>query len=109
MRKLYRSSNVGVLALTDQTTDNSLLEMMAVGLPVVTTSVGGVPGYADGSAVSLSDLDNVDGIVGKFLLLSRNPEIGDQEGSANRAFTEQHYSIDTVCQVMEGVYRQVAS
>jgi len=44
---LYRESSIFVLPLIDSTANNSLLEAMAFGLPLVTTDVGGVGDYVD--------------------------------------------------------------
>ncbi|MBI5142503.1 MAG: glycosyltransferase family 4 protein [Nitrospirae bacterium] len=58
---LYRSSMVGFMPLLDGVANNSILEMMSVGLPIVTTDVGAVREYtADGTAVLCANGDVTD-------------------------------------------------
>lgn len=58
---LYRSSKVGFMPLLDGVANNSILEMMSVGLPIVTTDVGAVREYtADGAAVLCAKGDVTD-------------------------------------------------
>ena len=49
----YRSADLFLLPLTDCTANNSLLEAMACGLPLVATDVGGVRDYAGDGAATL--------------------------------------------------------
>lgn len=47
LRDLYRRADLMFLPLIDSTANNSLLEAMAVGLPLVVSDVGGVRDYLD--------------------------------------------------------------
>ena len=55
---LYQSSHIGLLPLRDTTANNGLLEMMACGLPIITTRVGSLMDYLpDGAGVLLDSND----------------------------------------------------
>ncbi|MEE8574731.1 MAG: glycosyltransferase family 4 protein, partial [Thermodesulfobacteriota bacterium] len=47
---LYNSSDMGLMPLTDTTANNAIMEMMATGLPIVTTEVGAIRDYVDDAA-----------------------------------------------------------
>ena len=58
LRDLYRRAHLLFLPLVDATANNSVLEAMACGLPMVVSKVGGVADYvADGDAVFLTAKD----------------------------------------------------
>lgn len=56
--RLYQQSNIGLMPLLDSTANNSLLEMMSCGLPIITTRVGSVKDYLpEGTAIHLERND----------------------------------------------------
>ena len=60
---LYQSSHIGLLPLTDTTANNGLLEMMACGLPIITTRVGSIEDYlsdASGILIARNDTDGLE-------------------------------------------------
>lgn len=44
---VYQSSDIGLMPLIDTTANNGILEMMACGLPIITTNVGAIRDYVD--------------------------------------------------------------
>jgi glycosyltransferase involved in cell wall biosynthesis len=56
--RLFQQSNIGLMPLLDSTANNSLLEMMSCGLPIITTDVGSVKDYLpEGTGILLERND----------------------------------------------------
>lgn len=108
LRDLYRRADVGVLPLYDATANNALLELMACGRPVVATRVGGLPAYAERSAVHLTPPGDLDGMADAVLRLLRDPELRTREGTANRAHAVSHFSLPRVAERMGQIYAECA-
>ncbi|MFZ5485077.1 MAG: glycosyltransferase family 4 protein [Pseudomonadota bacterium] len=103
----YRTASIGLLPLSDATANNSLLEMMACGLPVVSTHVGGVGEYAQGSAVRLTAAGDIDGLCAHVEQLMHAPEVRLEEGRRNRQHVLQHLSLPVAAQRMFDLYEKV--
>lgn len=71
--QLYQEASLLFLPLLDATACNSLLEAMACGLPIVTTDVGGVPGYLNGTPNKMCSQGNIDEYVYSILELLEDP------------------------------------
>lgn len=61
LRAFYQSATLLFLPLLDSTACNSILEAMACGLPIVTTDVGGVRTYLDGTANPIVPVGDIEG------------------------------------------------
>jgi glycosyltransferase involved in cell wall biosynthesis len=108
LRSLYRSTTVGVLPLTDSTANNALLEMMACGVPVVSTAVGAVPQYCEGSAVRLVPPADAQALADAVCSLLDDDAARAQAGAANRRHAECRYGLDVVAGLMRAVYERCA-
>lgn len=107
LRDLYRGAAIGVLPLDDSTANNALLEMMASGLPVVCSRVGGVGAYVAGSAVNLADAGDSGAIALIAAELLRDPARRRREGDANRAHCERELSLSVVGGRLREIYGRV--
>lgn len=80
--RLYQQSNIGLMPLLDSTANNSLLEMMSCGLPIITTRVGSVKDYMpEGTGVLLERNDPQEIL---HAIHSLNPEARLALGEASR-------------------------
>jgi len=80
LRQLYQSADALLLPMMDCTANNSLLEGIACGLPVVATDVGGVRDYVDESCAILTPLKDVEAMASALLTLSGQPAKRRQMG-----------------------------
>lgn len=67
--KLYRESDVLLLPIIGCTANNTVLEAMACGLPIITNNVGGVKDYLDNKCAIFIEPDNADSMVTQLLKL----------------------------------------
>lgn len=72
---LYRNADALLLPVSDATAINAVLESLACGTPVISTSVGGVPDYVDASAGWLFDKGDAMAIVNLIEEISGDREV----------------------------------
>jgi glycosyltransferase involved in cell wall biosynthesis len=89
LKDFYCSSDCLLLTLEDATANNSLLEAMACGLPIVTEDVGGTREYVSANMESLHEKGNIDALVDAILRLRDNRDRAFQLGVNSRHRAEQ--------------------
>ncbi len=107
--RLLGEADMLVLCSDEEGLPNVLLEAMAIGVPVITTSAGdarivvqdGVTGY-------VLRPDDVDGMAERMVRLARSPKLRRELGEAGRRRVEQSYSFDGLAAHLLGTYRDVA-
>lgn len=104
---LYRSCDLGLLPLTDSTANNSLLEMIACGLPVVTTGLAAVRAYVGPEEAVLLP-DGNEGAAEAVLALRDDPARRARMGRAARARAEA-LAHPAVAAQHAALYRRVLS
>ena len=107
LKELYRTSRFGVMPLLDCTANNSVLEMMAVGLPVVCTDIGGIRDYLTSDGAEFAAKGDVDDFAEKVLMLSSDPERCRMLGAHNRQRAIECFSFEAVAAKLKTVYEQV--
>ncbi len=95
---LLQDCDVFVLPSLSEGTPISILEAMAIGVPVIATAVGGIPEQIEheksGLLVSPGDPDS---IVEAILRLLDNPELGTQLTRRAEKCVRERFSLDTFC------------
>jgi glycosyltransferase involved in cell wall biosynthesis len=89
LRECYREAALLVMPLQDCTANNSLLEGMACGVPIVATDVGGVREYVDSSCARLIPPGNPAAMAETVLDLLSRPELRNVMARAARARAEE--------------------
>jgi glycosyltransferase involved in cell wall biosynthesis len=104
--RLYRESDIGLMPLQDSTANNGLLEMMACGLPIITTRVGSVNDYLPECCGILLDANEPDRITAALNELSAAPVVRSRLGTAAR---QRAVALDwsVIAREMTDLYREL--
>jgi glycosyltransferase involved in cell wall biosynthesis len=87
-----------------------VLEAMAVGLPVVATTVGGIPDIVeDGVTGLLISPGDKDGLARALSLLLSDPALRRRMGVAARAVVEEGYTPQRIVPMIESLYRTLGA
>jgi glycosyltransferase involved in cell wall biosynthesis len=107
-RRLLEYSTVYVLPSYNEGLPMSVLEAMAYGLPVVTTSVGGIPeAITDGVEGFLIDAGDVHSQAERLVLLLDDPELSRRMGELARRKAELIFSVECIVPQLENIYKQL--
>jgi glycosyltransferase involved in cell wall biosynthesis/peptidoglycan/xylan/chitin deacetylase (PgdA/CDA1 family) len=102
---LLSQSDLFVLPSRSEAFPNSIIEAMAAGLPVVATSVGGIPELVqDGQTGRLVPAGNPDALASALIDIIANPERAAALGHAGRQVIETRYSFDRMVKQFELLY-----
>ena len=105
---LLRAADVFVLPSVAEGMSNSLLEAMAVGLPVVASNAGGnVDLVSDGKTGLVVDARAASGWTSAIVRLLQDARLRRELGSAARRLITAHYSIRAVVDRYEALYRKL--
>jgi len=105
--RLYRQADALLIPVLDSTANNTVLESLACGTPVISNSVGGIPDYVDDTCGWLFGKGEVSGIVNLIAQLCHNPEIAwSRRESARRKSLE--FGWDRVVEQVVAIYEAVA-
>jgi glycosyltransferase involved in cell wall biosynthesis len=105
---IYRDSDLLVLTSDREGTPNVIMEAMASGLPVVATSVGGVPDLVrDGETGYLVPPGDLNGLVDKLAALVENPNLRIRMGQAGREVILAHHSLERMPDILSEFYASI--
>lgn len=107
LREIYQKSNVLVLPMIASTVNNSILEAIACGLPIVTNDVGGIRDYTQDTFADLLPVGDIKGMTQAILNLIKYPEKQKQMGIAARQFAEKYLCWCQIAEKTTEVYKEV--
>ena len=107
LRDAYRRADLLVLPLLDSTANNSLLEALACGLPIVTTDVGGVSEYVDSTCAELVGPQDADAVCAAVTSLAGD---ADRRREMSRRARERALELDwsRVAESVRRIYETIA-
>jgi glycosyltransferase involved in cell wall biosynthesis len=105
---LYQRAQVAFLPLTDAVANNSILEALACGVPVVTTDVGGTRDYVTPDCGFLIAPGNTNIYTDRLMSLLHQEDLRLRMAKAARARAEQ-FSWDEVADTMIHLYIDLLS
>jgi len=103
------AADFGVLPSLQEGLSNAVLEMMAAGLPVIATCVGGnvdiLRNEVNGALVRPADPAE---LAGSIVRVVQNPDLRHRLGAAAKADVEQRFSYEALVANMSAIYRELA-
>ena len=109
--ELYQQAHIfilpGVIGRNGGTEGQGLVlqEAQAVGLPVISTSIGGIPeGVLDGKSGFLVPERDVDALTERLQYLIEHPELWPELGRCGRKFVEEKYDIEVLNSKLVSIY-----
>jgi len=102
--ELYQNANFLVLPLLESTANNSILESLSCGLPIITTKTSGVQDYVDESCARIYEQGDAAGMVEGIKELSSNSELQKKMASEARDRAVTLFSWECISQQIAGIY-----
>jgi sugar transferase (PEP-CTERM/EpsH1 system associated) len=107
---LLRAFDVFVLPSLNEGISNTILEAMACGVPVIATEVGGNPELvADNVSGLLIPVHDGEAILRALRTYHAHPELRRSHGRAGRRIAETRFSVPSMIQAYEEVWRRVGT
>lgn len=104
----YQKAHCFILASYGEGFPIALIEAMAAGLPIVATTVGGIPDLLqNGEYGFLCEPGDVNGIAAKIRCYIENDAMRRQIGPKNRAYADAHFNIESCANKINSIYRAV--
>lgn len=108
MPLVYNGSDLCVLASKYENCSLVLSESQACGIPVISTTVGGIPEVVDnGRCGELISPDNHVELAKRITLMLKNPQKMKKMGIEGRKSVAEKQDLDKVCRHLLGIYESV--
>jgi glycosyltransferase involved in cell wall biosynthesis len=106
--RLYQRADALFLPLIDATANNTILESLACGTPVITTDIGGVRDYVDESCAWLLPKGNQDAALACIRALEQNRTLAESKRRTARLRAEE-FSWECIAAATTAAYSRVIS
>jgi len=103
---LYQTSDLLMLPLLDATANNSILEALACGLPIVSTDLDGIQDYVNEKCAILVKMKDAKGLAEAVVQLSRDASLRQKMGISSRE-QSMIFSWQNVAEKMNDIYKLV--
>lgn len=106
MTEVYAGIDLLLLTSLNEGTPVTIIEAMAVGIPVVSSRVGGVPDLiTEGVTGLMFDLDEETAAVEKIVHLTNQKELSNWMTQNAREFVREHYCYTRMIREMDALYK----
>ncbi len=106
----YQAMDIQVMPSTTEGMPNAALEGMYMGLPLIATSVGGIPEVVLHEETGiLFPSGHVKALEAALLRLAQSPETCERMGKAGKARVEEHFNPHTRAQKILQLYKDILS
>jgi len=107
--RVFKECDIYVLPSYNEGLPGSILEAMAVGVPIVSTPVGGIPeAVIEGRNGYLVEPGDREKLFDRIMLLCRDEESRRRMGRESRKIIEEKFDIYKIVDSLVGIYRKVA-
>ena len=107
-RHLYATANAYLLPSHHEGLPLSVLEAMALGLPIVTCDVGGLPDFFENRRMGfISSRRDPEVLASLLSLLISNPSLCANIREFNRTYARSHFTGGQIANGLERIYRSV--
>lgn len=103
----YQDSNVMMMPMNNSGANTAIVQALSVGLPVITTDVGGIRSYGGGSVYPVVANNDWQAMADLLLQYYNNPQYRDQIANDVRAFSLQELDWHVVVKQHIEVYKQM--
>ncbi len=108
IREIYENADIIALPSYAEGLPMSLLEAIGVGLPVVSTHVGGIPeAVEDGTNGFLVEPGDVDALADRLGRLVTSPELVERMGRESLKIAQERFSTERIGQELRQLYQEL--
>lgn len=107
--RIFKSCDIYVLPSYNEGLPGSILEAMAVGVPIISTPVGGIPETVienrNGFLINPGDVDS---LYEKIVKLGQNRKLREKMGSESQKIIKEKFEIECIVDRLGEIYDEVA-